>query len=110
MNNEYAPERFSTTYQNSNGELVWNFLNKTENLVRMEAATYLSRPAIEVLSPHLIQEFGVDIKVDRMKQMIGHMVRQIMEYRGYQVDRGNVKIRTTDNIFSTATRYISKKS
>jgi hypothetical protein len=106
----YIPERFSSTYENSNGESIWNFLNQSENLVRMDSATYLSRPAIEVLSPQLIQEFGAEIKSDRLKQMIGHMVRQIMEYRGYQVDRSNVKIRAVDNIFSKATRYILKKS
>ena len=106
---DYIPERFSGTYEKYKGESIWRFLNKSENLVRMDSATYLSRPAIEVLSPQLLQEFGADIKADRTKQMVGHMVRQIMEFRGYQVDRSNVKIRAADNIFSKATRYIFKK-
>jgi hypothetical protein len=71
----------------------------------METATYLSRPAAEPLSPYLVKNFGESVKADRTKQMIGHMIRQIMESRGYQVDRGNVRITTPDNMFTSATRY-----
>ena len=107
---KYEPERFSSTYEKSNGKNIWAFLIKSENMVKMETATYLSRPAAEALSPHLLAEFGDRIRLDRMKQMIGHMIRQIMESRGYRVDRGNVRINIADNIFTSATRYILPKS
>jgi hypothetical protein len=107
---KYRPERFSSTYDGTNGKEIWAFLIKLENMVRMETATYLSRPAAEALSPQLFAEFGEEIKLDRMKQMVGHMIRQIMESRGYQVDRGNVRISNPDNIFSSATRYTFPKS
>ena len=40
-----------------------------------------------------------------MKQMTGHMVRQIMEQNGYRLERSNVKIPRRDNMFSFAARY-----
>lgn len=101
----YEPGRFSSTYQNSDGEKIWAFLNSDENLVRMETATYLSRPAAEPLSPYLLQAFGAGIREDRMKQMIGHMIRQVLENRGYTMDRSNVRITTEGNMFTSASRY-----
>jgi hypothetical protein len=101
----YEPGRFSSTYQNNDGKEIWTFLNSAENLLRMETATYLSRPAAEPLSPFLLQEFGTGIREDRMKQMIGHMIRQALESRGYAIDRSNVRITTQGNMFTSASRY-----
>jgi hypothetical protein len=101
----YEPGRFISTYESGNGRKIWAFLNEPENVARMETATYLSRPAAEPLSPHLFSKFGASVKEDRIKQMIGHMIRQILESRNYRVDRGNVRITTDGNIFSSATRY-----
>lgn len=101
----YQPARFSSTFEQRNGTEIWSFLNRDENIVRMETATYLERPAAEALSPHLLSEFGPAIKEDRLKQMVGHMIRQVLEHRGYRVDRNNVRINRDDNIFASATRY-----
>lgn len=101
----YDPGRFSGTYEARNGSKIWDFLNLRETLIRMETATYLSRPAVEPLSPLLIQEFGEAVREDRIKQMIGHMVRQIMEHRGFAFDQSSVRIRTDGNIFGTGARY-----
>jgi len=102
----YEPGRFVGTYEASDGTALWKFLNQPDNLVRMEAASYLGRPAVEPLSPGLVARFGKGIAEDRMKQMLGHMVRQILEGRGYRLDRSNVRINRDDNIFSSGTRYI----
>lgn len=102
---QYEPERYRTTFDNSRGKELFDFMTEPENLVRMETATYLSRPAIEPLSPLLVKRFGPDIATDRIKQMMGHMVRQIMENRGYRLEQGNVKITSPGNIFSRASRY-----
>ena len=103
---EYNPERFNTTYEARNGPEIFAFLNRNENHIRMETATYLSRPALEPLSSFLLERFGDWIREDRIKQMIGHMVRQIMEQRGYRIDRSNVPITRDGNMFSRATRYV----
>jgi len=42
---------------------------------------------------------------NQTKRMIGHMTRQIMEARGYQLDRSGVVIRRAGNIFFSASRY-----
>lgn len=105
--NVYEPSRFASTYETQNGIEIWSFLNQPENIVRMETATYLARPAAEALSPQLVERFGESIAEDRIKQMTGHMIRQILESRGYRVDRSNVRINRDGNIFSSATRYVA---
>jgi hypothetical protein len=42
--------------------------------------------------------------------MIGHMVRQIMEERGYRLDRSGVRIRRRNNIFFSGSRYLAPDS
>lgn len=101
----YNSDKFSSTYANEDGEAIWAFLCQEDNIIRMETATYLSRPAIEPLSPFLLDRFGPSIRRDRIKQMMGHMVRQIMERQGCHLQQSNVKIARADNIFSRASRY-----
>lgn len=102
---EYQPEKFAKWFHENDGQAIWTALNRDDNVCRMEAATYLRRPAAEPLSPGLLKEFGEAISEKHTKRMIGHMIRQIMERRGHAFERSNVTIRTTDNIFSTAARY-----
>lgn len=87
------------------GLALWQFLNEHDNLLRMETATYLERPAIEPLSPGLLARFGEEVRADRIKQMIGRMGRQILEPRGYRIDQQNVRISTPTNMFTSGTRY-----
>lgn len=101
----YNAGRFGGTYRVNNGAQIWAFLNESDSIARMEAATYLSRPAVEALSPGLLGKFGEGVTERRTKQMIGHMVRQILERAGYSVDRQDVPITRPGNIFSYATRY-----
>ena len=44
---------------------------------------------------------------DRITQMIGRMVRQILEPRGYRIDRQNARIPAPTNIVASGTRYIA---
>jgi hypothetical protein len=105
----YEAGRYKSTFDSESGQEIWNFLVQPENIIRMETATYLSRPAIEPLSPLLRERFGELSKKDRIKQMMGHMVRQIMEHRGYALQQGNVKISSANSIFSRASRYAYSK-
>lgn len=91
------------------GQGLWAFLNERDNLIRMETATYLERPAVEPLSSGLLQRFGDEARPDRVKQMIGRMVRQILEPRGYRIDRQNVRIPAPANMFASGTRYIADR-
>ena len=101
----YDAGRYRSTFDAEDGQEIWDFLIQPENIIRMETATYLSRPAIEPLSPLLLERFGDHAKKDRIKQMMGHMVRQIMEQSGYVLQQGNVKINSANSIFSRASRY-----
>jgi hypothetical protein len=86
------------------GREIWDFLKRPDNVVRMDTATLLERAAVEPLAPGLARRFGREIAQDRLKQMIGHMTRQIMEALGYEIDRQGVLIRR-ECMFTTATRY-----
>jgi hypothetical protein len=66
---------------------LWAFLMRPENIVRMETAASLERAAVEALSDPLIAEFGIEIDQREVKQVIGHMVKQIMESLGYETER-----------------------
>lgn len=85
---------------------LWDFINEPDNIVRMETATYLNRPAVEPLSPNLLRRFGQAVRDRQIKQLIGRLVRKVLEPRGYRIDRQNVKIIRNNNIFKSGTRYI----
>ena len=95
---------FARTYTTETGQRIWAFLNESDTILRMETATALGRPAVEGMEEPLLAEFGKEVLEDRTKQMIGRMVRQIMERIGYVIDQQNVKI-TSGAPFSRATRY-----
>jgi|SRR5690554_183482 len=98
---------FSDLYGTSLGQSIWSFLNSEKAVDCMETTTYLRRPAVEGLQPSLLEKFGDEIKVDRCKQMIGRMVRQILERRGYALDQTGVRTKVAD-IFLSGARYIKK--
>ena len=103
---DYVPGHFAGPYNSNNGAAIWNFLNEHDNIIRMETATYLSRPAAEPMSPFLLKKFGPDIAADQVKKMIGHMIRQIMEAHDYAFDRSGVRITREGNMFTSAARYV----
>lgn len=70
----------------------------------IETATYLRRPALQGVEPQLLSEFGDEIRGDRWKQLVGRMVRQIMERNGYSLDQSGVRIRN-GQLFTSAARY-----
>ncbi|MEM6304316.1 MAG: hypothetical protein AAF744_06320 [Pseudomonadota bacterium] len=101
----YRTDHFEGTFHRLDGARFWHFLHEHDNILRMEAATYLGRPAVEPLSPALMHRFGGEVAQKPIKQMIGHMVRQIMEARGFLLERANVRIRRHGNIFYCGSRY-----
>ena len=99
----YNPERFSSLYASALGQRLWGFLTQPENVARLETASELSKPAVEGIEEQLLEEFREDVLANRVKQMVGHMVRQIMEQRDWVLDQTDVKVRSVP--FSKATRY-----
>lgn len=102
---DYEPGIFQNLYVTPIGEELWLFLNEANNITKMETATALGKPAVEPLSTELVGRFGEAVRENRVKQMIGHMVRQIMFSRGYIIHSQNSSVRTGD-LFSKGTTYI----
>lgn len=102
----YVPKNFSSLFETQLGQDLWAFLNEDANIIRMETATYLSRPAVEPMSPLLEARFGEPVFEDQVKRMTGHMIRQIMEPRGYRFDRSGVPITSPKNRFYSGARYV----
>ncbi|MDE2914921.1 MAG: hypothetical protein OXL68_18615 [Paracoccaceae bacterium] len=99
----YNPGRFASFYATALGKRLWIFLVQPKVVTRLETATELGKPAVEGIEEQLLEEFREDVLARRVKQMIGHMVRQIMEQRGWAIDRKDVKVRSVP--FIKATRY-----
>ena len=105
--NDFDPGSFSDVSNTPLGGEVWAYLHTEQALACLETSTYLKHPALEGLQPHLIAKFGDPIRADRIKQMTGKMVRQVMESRGYNLDQTDVRIRVGD-LYRTAARYAKR--
>ena len=82
---------------------LWPFMNRPENVTKMETASDLGRPAVEAIGSALLDEFGDALLDDRVKQLIGAMAKQVLERSGYVIDQQNVKI--SEPPFARGTRY-----
>jgi len=105
--NDFDAGSFSDVSHTPLGGEIWVYLHTDEALACLETTTYLIRPALEGLQPHLLAQFGEPIRADRIKQMTGRMVRQVMESRGYTLDQTDVRIRVGD-LYRTAARYVKR--
>lgn len=99
----YNPDKFASLYESAIGQRLWAFLTQPENIARLETASELSKPAVEGIEEQLLHEFREDVLADRIKQMIGHMVRQILEQRDWVLDQSDVKVQSVP--FMKAARY-----
>ena len=103
--NDYRPDKFNSIFTRFDGARLWAWLHRAEVVAMMETASYLRRPAVEPLSPLLEQEFADQIAMVKVRQMVGHMIRQILEPRGYMLDRSNVQINRDGNLFNFGSSY-----
>ena len=99
----YNPEKCRSLFESELGQRIWAFLTQPENVARLETASQLGKPAVEGIEEHLLEEFREEVLADRVKQMVGHMVRQIMEQRDWVLDQTDVKLQSVP--FSKAARY-----
>lgn len=100
----YEAGTFASLYRTPQGQELWAFLNEPETVIRMETATVLGRPAVEGIEEPLLRRFGQAILDDRMKQMCGSMVRQVMEPSGFEIGVQNTKI-NNGAPFTSGTKY-----
>jgi len=116
---KYIPDKFATHY-NSNKvwKELWKFLNEKESIIRMQTASDLNRPALEGINELLESQFGEYYprsnsnkgKFVKLKQMTGHMIRQIMEHNNYIWFKYNIRVKNyydeqQSSIFVRASLY-----
>lgn len=104
---KYNPWKFTKLAESKLGLELWDFLTEHDNIIRMQTASDLSKPAVKALTRHLLDKFGDKVRKIRVKQMIGHMIRQIMEKNGYELEQRNVLV--DDGLFYKASRYKLQK-
>lgn len=96
---------------------MWSRITARENIIRMITATELERTAAESLGKQfevIYKKDTDDVKMKR-KQMIGYMIKVVMECFGYLVYSSRMLVNTRrgdendakrkSNYFTTATRY-----
>lgn len=97
------PEQFASLYDSELGQRICSFLTREDNVARLETASQLSKPAVEGIEEQLLAEFREEVLAGRVKQMVGHMVRQFLEQRDWVLDQTDVKVQSVP--FSKAARY-----
>ena len=68
---EYRADKFSDLSELKLGKDLWGFLNASDNVIRMETAVELGKTPAEALAKTLVEIFGDDVRVDRVKQILG---------------------------------------
>lgn len=108
-NLEFNPQPFSKgDYEKYKGEEIWEHLKSDTARYLMLLATDCEKPAVIGIDKYLTEKLGEDALFgDNVRQMVGRMVRQLMEHYGYklyQEDVGCPKF----SIFKTGALYSKK--
>ena len=111
---DYSPSTFDKNiYATSFGHRLWyDFLTQDEIIGLMENASDNGKPAVEPLNQRLPGRYKQDFdqcgQMDLFKQMIGRMIRQILEGRGYELERDSVLVEPPGEFFTTGSVYRRK--
>jgi hypothetical protein len=99
---DYKPHSFAELYNSEFGQRIWAFLNRPEVIEMLEEASRSDKPALEGIA----QAMADEVFYGQRKQMVGHMVRQILEAQGWEHDHYGEKVEAVEvKIFTTASRY-----
>lgn len=107
----YNPSSFyQRVFDTPLGQALWDFLDQCSTIEGMQQVSDQERPAVEFLEQalpnRLRQEVEGDSDVNLIKQMIGHMVRQILEGNGYTYDSSGHKVQPEGGLFASGSRYV----
>jgi hypothetical protein len=105
----YIPGTFADIYSRQIGKDIWQLLNTEQVWLTLELTTYLKHPAAEGIGDIILEKFPNDFvqhspRYHRLKQCVGHMIRQVMEANGYEMDKPKVKCHI-NKVFVYAARY-----
>ena len=101
---EYQPVKgFKRLAGTQLAEDLWAILNTKSAIAAMKEASGGGGPAVVGIDRRMRMRFGEEVLFDQAKQMIRHMVRQIMEANGYILDKRNV--RCDSGLFHSGATY-----
>jgi len=100
----YVPGRFASVASTEEGRAVLKWLTQNVISVRLTAVADLRCVSVAVIQQDLLDEFGDTVRAYRMRQYVGHIVRQVMSYCGYELEKEDVKL-IRPILFKTGARY-----
>ncbi len=110
---------FHALFLDSDGQDIWQCLQKPENIIRAETAAYLGKSPLDALTPELlklnifqhISANGIKLaRVERFKQLTGSLLRIVMCVQlGYTLNKSKQKLKPSSTerpqIFTTVSTY-----
>ena len=102
----FNPGPFSDVFDTDLGRELWDFLTRESTIKLMEDASDRGRPAVEPLQEPLLEQFGQAVEESRIKQMIGRMIRQVLERPGSDYELASDAIAVKDKkLVTRGARY-----
>jgi len=118
---DYKPDHFIGVANQDKDltKVLWTFFNSAEIVTRLMMAAEMKQPAIVAVEKPLRILFTDDLYLEIMnhdgtKRMVGHMLRQVMENVGFEIEKKQAKakdVRDDDEkarltaLFSVGARY-----
>lgn len=85
---------------------MYAFLLQPRAIQAMTTAAYWRKPSIPALSDWLVHAFGGDTcRKRRVKMMLGSMARHILKAFGLRLDKEDVPVTISGNVFAYGSRY-----
>ena len=99
----YDPERFASLYATV-GPKLSQFFASPVIVALLEGSVKLRRPAVEAIEEHLLEYAKDDVKNQHVRQLVGHMIRHLMDELGYELDQPEVRL-PAGVLFTCGARY-----
>ncbi len=99
----YDPQRFASLYA-ALGPKLRQFFARPVIVALLEGSVKLRRPAVEAIEDHLLEYAQEDVKNQRVRQLVGHMIRHLMEKVGYELAQPEVRL-PAGGLFTCGARY-----
>ena len=104
----YEAGQFADVFGRDNqAKEVWEFLHERDNVLRMQTASELGRPAVEALATRLVERFAPWVEQPRIKRMVGHMTLQVMDTHGFKLLKKGARVKV-GGLFQRASLYVPK--
>jgi len=108
---------FQPLFEQEEVQELWAYLKTPDNLIRIDAALYLGKSPLEVITPNLLTlaMFSDDVdksQKDRYKKVTGAMIKALANELGYVPNQSRIKLKAgtleRPQLFSTSTTYSKK--